>query len=327
MVYTPYQLAQQFVSDSKSLTTTVQKLMKLVKQHQILLSQNATMQQLQEFAANIMYKYRKAHKYASVLQSILVQVLIRQQQNFTTTFYHVYSHLLDHEFMPFKKHLMNSKEREAKLKIMTETYQSKTMYLLQGNFYADRLCEELSMDAIHYSIQIHSHTLPQFVLKDTNSNEYASAEDLHTFVKNKYNEIREKQMLEEHPELELTKFSPEVDWQSSIWPISKNVDNNNNNNCDSLLKFQYKLKSGTLLTPAIRFQRGVSSTNLPVLSDSMCKVCNHTTQEADLAHIFSHCTIAAEHNNKLWNELTSINKTIHSLYQNYGYPLVRKIML
>src|SRR5689334_1475288 len=123
---------------------------------------------------------------------------------------------------------------------MRKKYQDKTMFFLEGNFRVDRLCEELSFNTPHNAIQIHSASLPRFVLKDLDSKEYASA-DLHTFVKIKYQKQMEKQLLEDHTELETTKFNPEVNWTASLWPIhdKKNV------NDDHLLKFQYKLKNNT----------------------------------------------------------------------------------
>jgi hypothetical protein len=141
-------------------------------------------------------------------------------------------------------------------------------------------------------------------LKDTDSNEYVSA-DLHTFIKNKFIQMRNNKMLEEHPDLELTKFSPEIDWKASLWPIHGNNDKH-----ESLTKFQYKLKSKTLLTPALRFQRNISSKNLPVPLDSQCTVCNNSAQDADLTHIFTQCTVASEHNKVLWDLLKPIQDTV-----------------
>src|SRR6185437_3234371 len=108
-----------------------------VKQNKILLPINATIQQTQEFAFNTVYQYRKSHRYASVLQSILVQVLLREQLGFQTEFLHVYSHLLNHMYLPNKKNQMNSKEREKKMDKMRTKYQDKTMFFLEGNFRVD----------------------------------------------------------------------------------------------------------------------------------------------------------------------------------------------
>lgn len=100
------------VTDSKSLVKAVKKIQTLINQNRILLPKSPNLQQIQHFAENIMYRYRKSHRYASVLQSIAVQILLREMQGFTTAFSHVYSHLLDHTYMPHKKHHMPKKQQE-----------------------------------------------------------------------------------------------------------------------------------------------------------------------------------------------------------------------
>jgi hypothetical protein len=253
-----------------------------------------------------MYRYRKSHRYASVLQSILVQVLLRETQGFTTSFLHVYSHLLDHIYLPHKKHQMKIQEREQKMAAMQKAHKEKTMFYLEGNFRADRLCEELPENTLHNTIQIHSASLPRFILKDTDTNDYASA-DMHSFLTNIFKRNRRNQQLEDHSELENSKFSPEVDWNASIWPIS---DKHNTN--DKLLYFQYKLKTDSLATPAKRFYRQTATKNVPTLTNASCPVCLHPTQEADTAHIFSHCTVAQEHNKNLWESLLPLIQTTQS---------------
>ncbi len=106
-------------------------------------------------------------------------------------------------------------------------------------------------------------------------------------------------MLEEHPELETTKFSPEVDWNASMWPVNqKNMKNSSNQVC----AFQYKLKSQSLLTPARYLERQTAPKNISLTTDT-CVVCKHPTQKADLQHIFSHCTVAGQHNQQLWKDI------------------------
>src|SRR5687767_6659911 len=114
---------------------------------------------------------------------------------------------------------MKVDERERKRKRMDDKYKEQTLFFLEGNFGADRLCEELPPNSQHFQIQIHSASLPRFLLKDTSNGNYASG-DLHQFVKCKLADNREKLLLEDHPDLELTKFCPEVDWTASTWPIS-----------------------------------------------------------------------------------------------------------
>ncbi len=142
------------VTDSKSLVSTITKLKNLVSQNRILLPSTSNLQDLQSFASNIMYKYRKSHRYSSILQSILVQILLREAQGFQTSFVHVYSHLLDHIYMPFKKNQMKKELRENRTELMKKKYGAeKALFYMEGNFRADRLCEELPSSTIHVSIQ------------------------------------------------------------------------------------------------------------------------------------------------------------------------------
>jgi hypothetical protein len=112
----------------------------IATKHKMLISQSATLQQLQEFAELVIYKYRKEHKYATILQSILVQILLREHKVYTVTLHHVNSHLLDHERLPNSKHQMKKEERENKLTRLQSKHGDLTRFLLEGNFGADRLC-------------------------------------------------------------------------------------------------------------------------------------------------------------------------------------------
>jgi hypothetical protein len=150
------------------------------------------------FAGKIMYKYRKSHKYTAILQSILVQILIREEQGYTVTFHHVFSHLLDHTYLPHKKHHMDQEEQQDKMNKMKQMYLENTMFYLEGNFQADRLCETLPSNSTHYAIQLQSASLPRFILKDNDTNEYASS-NISAFIKDKYIQIQNEQLLEEHP--------------------------------------------------------------------------------------------------------------------------------
>jgi hypothetical protein len=150
----------------------------IATKYKMLISQSATLQQLQEFAELVIYKYRKEHKYATILQSILVQILLREQKGYTVTLHHVNSHLLDHELLPNSKHEMKKVEREKKLTRLQSKHGDLTRFLLEGNFGADRLCETVHDKALHHNIQLYSASLPQFIIRDPQTNEYASA-DLH----------------------------------------------------------------------------------------------------------------------------------------------------
>ncbi len=68
----------------------------------------------------------------------------------------------------------------------------------------------------------------------------------------------EKQLFEDHTELENTKFNPDINWPASLWSIHDKLNSNN----DYLLKFQYKLKNSTLLTPQQRFEKQIQSKKL-----------------------------------------------------------------
>lgn len=295
------------VADSKSVVDAMCKLQNIAQQYNILLPKNATLLQIQQFATKIMYKYRKSHRYATVLQSILTEVLIRQMQGFIVKFIHVYSHLLDHQYISYNTHHMPQEERQRKLAKLQAQYNHDTMFLLEGNFMADRMCEEPVSDTTIYPIQIHAAALPRFVLKDIHNCTYASA-DTNSFVKTILNRIRIEEMLADHPELELTKFSPETDWNASIWPLNDKANHNN-----KLISFQYKLKSETLMTPARRFIFQTETKSIPKLQSAQCPVCKHPTEEADIQHIFSSCTVAARHNKSLW-------QSIQSLLQEHNCP-------
>jgi hypothetical protein len=60
---------------------------------------------------------------------------------------------------------MNIKERNKKMEKMKAKYEDNTMFFLEGNFKADRLCEELNFNTPHHAIQIHAASLPRFVIK------------------------------------------------------------------------------------------------------------------------------------------------------------------
>jgi hypothetical protein len=192
---------------------------------------------------------------------------------------------------------MDKKLREKRTQKMRDKYKDQAMYYMEGNFRADRLCEELPSTALHCPIQLNSASLPHFILKNTETSEYASA-DISSFIKTKLNKIRCEKMLEEHPELEVTKFSPEVDWSRSVYPLHTK----HTKEFDHLVSFQYKLKSNSLLTPARHSERKTTPKGVKEITKS-CVVCNHPTQDADINHIFSHCTVAYEHNAQLWNDL------------------------
>jgi hypothetical protein len=284
------------ITDSKSMTSTISKIQQTAEQYKILLPKYATLSQIQAFAGKIMYKYRKSHKYAAILQSILVQILIREEQGYTVTFHHVFSHLLDHIYLPHKKHHMDQEEQQDKMNKMKQMYLENTMFYLEGNFQADRLCETLPSNSTHYPIQLQSASLPRFILKDNDTNEYASS-NISAFIKDKYIQIQNEQLLEEHPELETTKFSPEIDWKASTWPIGDKTTTN-----DKLCSFQYKLKCETLQTPLKQQQQ---HQNEATTTTSQCLICLNPSQEPDITHIFSHCTLAIQHNTELWTTIQS----------------------
>jgi hypothetical protein len=176
----------------------------------VLLPQKPTLQHLQDFAAKIMYQYSKSHRYATTLQSILVQILVRQTQGYHVRFLHVNSHLLDHEKLTYKKHHMPIAEREQKMQQMKQQYGDMAQFLLEGNFMADIQCEASLTNDTHYKIQPYCSSLPQFILKDTQKTNYCSS-FIKKFVEDILQTRRNLTMLEDHPELETTKFNPEVD--------------------------------------------------------------------------------------------------------------------
>ena len=182
------------------------------------------------------------------------------------------------------------------MKKMQEKYQDKTLFLLEGNFLVDRMCEEPLQDTTHHNIQIHAAANPRFLLKDIKKNEYASS-DLNSFLKQILSRKRNEEMLLDHPELESTKFSPEINWNASTWPLGDKKSGN-----DKLISFQYKLKSESL-TPARRHAFQAESKRIPKLNSAKCIVCKHPTQKADMQHIFSSCTVAFTHNTQLWNDI------------------------
>src|SRR4051794_36018950 len=117
-------------------------------------------------------------------------------------------------------------------------------------------------------------------------------------------------MLEEHPELELTKFSAEVDWPASSWPIQ-----NRTNVEGSLIAFQYKIKSNSLMTPLRVHEQSLNTAQTPDIENlpgPECIVCKHSTQMADLEHIFTYCTVAHEHNQKLLQDIQALQQTLET---------------
>src|SRR4051794_6622225 len=86
-----------------------------------------------------MYQYSKCHRYAAVLQSILMQILTRELRGFTVEIVHVFSHLLDKK--PNGEYVMNSDKRKQRLLQMQEQYGSLAMKFLQGNQCTDKQLE------------------------------------------------------------------------------------------------------------------------------------------------------------------------------------------
>ena len=110
----------------------------------------------------------------------------------------------------------------------------------------------------------------------------------------------EEEHLADHPEIELTKLSQEIDWNSSIWPIK-----NKNIHFSPVENFQYKLKTQALITPQIRYQSNYATDTISQLTSPICLICN-SEEDADLEHIFSKCTVAMQYNTKLWIDLQNI---------------------
>ena len=96
-------------------------------------------------------------------------------------------------------------------------------------------------------------------------------------------------------------FSPEVDWQMSVWPICER-----NNHDSQSTNFQYKIKNETLLTPAMRYYENITTTNIPKPQNPMCPVCNNENEEADITHIFGNCRVATQQNKLLWENIVSM---------------------
>jgi hypothetical protein len=233
-----------------------------------------------------------------VLQSILLQILIRESRGYTVQLHHVHSHLIDHVMDPSKKSYMSKQLIEQRMNKMKRLYGDKTQLYLTGNYHADIQCNQLTHN-LWQPVNMRATVLPRFIVKHNPTHEIGTSAINH-FIKHHQKEELLKEYLADHPDIEITKLSKEIDWISSIYPINnKRIHHHKSEN------FQYKLKTGVLTTPKIRFEQGKISTHIPALDSPTCPVCN-SEEEADTTHIFTHCTVATQHNNQLWQDLTNI---------------------
>lgn len=109
------------ITDSKSLVQAVKSIIQTMQQKIHLLPHNSNQNQILSFTKSVMYQFSKDHKYATVLHSILFQILQRQvQYNTKVQFFHVYSHLIDHIMDNTKKPCMKAEIMEARMKKMSE---------------------------------------------------------------------------------------------------------------------------------------------------------------------------------------------------------------
>ena len=171
------------VIDSKSLAETLIKLRTVAKtqRQKLKMNSNPTVE-LQNFVKLIMFKYSKTHKYAEVLQSILLQILIREHQGYSVHILHVNSHLLDtYMGKPPKLTEQVIKKRFEKMK---QKYGEQTMFLLQGNFFADQQLERPIMQTLYQQVNLKASTLPQFILKDSSDNSIFCNAIKHVIKKN-----------------------------------------------------------------------------------------------------------------------------------------------
>jgi hypothetical protein len=183
---------------------------------------------------------------------------------------------------------------------MQETYKQSTRHFLEGNQQADQQLSTPPQQNILFSINYKTTTLPRFVLRNTETGDIHS-DALKLTVRQQLLDRVIADYRADHPELELTEFSPEIDWRMSMWPLLDKTIHNS-----SLQNFQYKLKQHILLTPLDRFNRNLSTKNIPAPKTPLCPVCLHTTEEANIEHIFGHCTVSQEHNLNLWNDISSL---------------------
>jgi hypothetical protein len=157
------------------------------------------------------------------------------------------------------------------------------------------MCQQIPIDQTHYFINMHASTLPNFILHNEQAQTYMCC-NMSKSIKQHLTDTMNGTYLEDHPELELTRFNSEINWQASVWPIK----NKNYHNHPKIDNFQYKLKTNSLLTPADRFHLQIDSTKLPTPTIPFCSVCQKVEEEADIKHIFSNCTIAQTENNEMW---------------------------
>jgi hypothetical protein len=169
---------------------------------------------------------------------------------------------------------------------------------------------------------MHSSVLPKFILYNQHIQEYICC-NLSRSVKSYLLDQLNQTYLTDHPELESTRYNPEIDWKASIWPIN----DKSLHEYQKLENFQYKLKTNSLLTPAERFHSNIASPNIPIPDNPMCPICKQTEHEATTDHIFGQCTVAKEQNAKTWDKiiqkLPDLNET-GPWFSYYGNQLNKK---
>jgi hypothetical protein len=124
----------------------------------ILLSNNPSFEEMKLFVQKLLYQYSKTHKYSTVLESILLQILMRQLLGYTVEISHVYSHLLDEEY-GLEGH-MSIEEHTRKMNKMEEKYGNNTRAFLKGNMHADQQLNQELTDALYSKINFKTTTLP-----------------------------------------------------------------------------------------------------------------------------------------------------------------------
>jgi ribonuclease HI len=204
------------VTDSKSVEEAIKAMKTCINVNRPLLPQQHTPEQLWKFIQLATYKYSKKHKYAHILQSILLQILMRESKQYTVEICHVNSHLLDEQMGEPTN--LSLDEQAYKMKHMHELYSHNTIKYLTGNYWADKQLSQPIIQSRYRQINLNSSTLPRFIIQNILTGEY-SVGGIKEELKKQMQNLLLQEYLADYPELEMTRFSPEVDWESSIWPI------------------------------------------------------------------------------------------------------------
>ena len=78
------------------------------------------------------------------------------------------------------------------------------------------MCQQIPIDQTHYFINMHASTLPNFILHNEQAQTYMCC-NMSKSIKQHLSDTMNDTYLEDHPELELTRFNSEINWQASVW--------------------------------------------------------------------------------------------------------------